>query len=450
DSSDDMGDLLDSLDDPNPQDISDNDIETDELDATDLETQKPSSSEQESNPQLDDLEPYHENLANFDSDESELDGEIELGDDPLAELDEADVQEPEVSEELAEPEDDELLIEEDLIDEGLIDDELITDEIDLADDTEEGDELTADLEQLRADTPSIELDEYPELELDEALAELNMADFGHSTVQPSQTEKELQESLSLGSSDIDADLEISEDDFIEDFELDGLDDEFGELAQSGIGKTIADLEADLQSIEQDIHSEDDTSELDSKFDSLLEESDEGFMLDDLDADDELDEALLDPLEHTDFDSLLSELEGDDEIDSNDLQEFELDFDNLLAEESLSAEPLDITEPDELDEEGDYLDIEQLLEESDDQVPEDEPYDKVKIDLGLSEFDQLLASEPGMDVDSESGGFSAKLDLARAYLEIEDYDNALKTVQDVIDNGPADVQQEAGRLLNQLK
>ena len=40
-----------------------------------------------------------------------------------------------------------------------------------------------------------------------------------------------------------------------------------------------------------------------------------------------------------------------------------------------------------------------------------------MDVGLGDYDSLLAGDNPMDVDTQSGGYSAKLDLAHAYIEI---------------------------------
>ncbi|MDP2567216.1 FimV/HubP family polar landmark protein [Pseudoalteromonas marina] len=44
-----------------------------------------------------------------------------------------------------------------------------------------------------------------------------------------------------------------------------------------------------------------------------------------------------------------------------------------------------------------------------------------------------------EVDAESGGYSSKLDLSRAYIEIDDFDSALKVIEYVIAKGPEEVQ-----------
>ena len=51
-----------------------------------------------------------------------------------------------------------------------------------------------------------------------------------------------------------------------------------------------------------------------------------------------------------------------------------------------------------------------------------------MDVGLSDFNDLLAGDNPTDIDAESGGYSAKLDLARAYIEIDDFDQRCKPLK----------------------
>ncbi|WP_446686766.1 FimV/HubP family polar landmark protein [Pseudoalteromonas xiamenensis] len=73
-----------------------------------------------------------------------------------------------------------------------------------------------------------------------------------------------------------------------------------------------------------------------------------------------------------------------------------------------------------------------------------------MDVGLGDFEEFLAGENAVDVDAEEGGFSAKLDLARAYLEIGDLESAAQSIQDVLDNGPDSLTAEAEQLLLRTK
>jgi pilus assembly protein FimV len=178
------------------------------------------------------------------------------------------------------------------------------------------------------------------------------------------------------------------------------------------------------------------------------------------SDDELDDEFMADLSQTDFDSLLNELAEPEDLQLNDSSEYDVDFNTLLTDEPLDdavvgEEVLDKAATDStadaaaVDEEV-FVDIDSLLDQSDEAELDHEPYDEVNMDVGLGEFDALLAGDNPTDVDAESGGYSAKLDLARAYIEIDDYESALKIVSDVIDKGPEEVQQEALSLKAKLK
>nr|WP_306287855.1 FimV/HubP family polar landmark protein [Pseudoalteromonas sp. WY3] len=174
------------------------------------------------------------------------------------------------------------------------------------------------------------------------------------------------------------------------------------------------------------------------------------------SDDELDDEFMADLTQTDFDALLNELADADELDIADSSEFDVDFNNLLSDEIDTDESALVPQPTvnsntiEQTSKDEFVDIDALLEQSDDADTEHEPYDDVNMDVGLGDFDSLLAGDNPTDVDAESGGYSAKLDLARAYIEIDDFDSALKIIEDVINKGPEEVQQEALSLKAKLK
>ena len=366
-----------------------------------------------------------------------------------------------------EPEQDIEEVEIDLGDDPLADEDL-TDEFD----------LTADEEPLQQDTvtPSQELEEYPELELDEAGFELDESDEGTSSeldedapLQLSQAEQDLANSLATGNEldqlDDDFDDEILLDnEFTEDDILDP-DDDLSEQSQSegtteltseapiddGVADSQDELEEfpefELDDIELDdaVEAEQTLADIES---NLADEAD----LSEL-SDDEIDDDFMADLTQTDFDALLNELAEPDEADIADASEFDVDF-NALLNEDLQGESEQPVEPEvqALDSEGqqttstdEFVDIDSLLEQSDDEALDHEPYDEVDMDVGLSDFNDLLAGENPTDVDAESGGYSAKLDLARAYIEIDDFDSALQAIEDVIANGPEEVQEEAQSL-----
>ncbi|CAM4294637.1 FimV/HubP family polar landmark protein [Pseudoalteromonas byunsanensis] len=251
-----------------------------------------------------------------------------------------------------------------------------------------------------------------------------------------------------------------------DDEDDALDlESLGEFDEQAAQESIADEpdESDITSDELD--DEDDALDLESLPEFELESDDEATdkLISELDdtadeeqTDDEiaLDEAAIEEefmsdLTQSDFDSLLNELAEPEPIERVELDEVDVDFESLLQdEEGISDVEGDEQQDDQDDEQ--FVDIDELLAQSDDFELEDEPYSDPDMDVGLSEFDDLLAGENATDVDLEEEGYSAKLDLARAYIEIEDYDSANKVIEEVISNGPQGVQQEAGALQSKIK
>ena len=231
-------------------------------------------------------------------------------------------------------------------------------------------------------------------------------------------------------------------------DLDSLEDDFSDL----------DVEFDEDILEQaltDELSDEQQEQTNAEREAQLTNSDEAGSTN-ISSDDELDEEFMSNLTQTDFDSLLSELAEPEELSAEDSSEFDVDFDSLLKEDLEEDDSLTTKEPlvessdiEQLDND-EFVDIDSLLEESEEAELEHEPYTDVNMDVGLSEFDALLAGDNPTDVDAESGGYSAKLDLARAYIEIDDFDSALKVIEDVINKGPEEVQEEALSLKAKLK
>jgi len=102
------------------------------------------------------------------------------------------------------------------------------------------------------------------------------------------------------------------------------------------------------------------------------------------------------------------------------------------------------------EENSFIDIDKLLDESAMNEQESEPYQNVDLDLGLDEFPDILPDPQGVDVDIDPNGASKKLDLARAYLEIDDEDSALDMLEQVKQSGDEAQIKEVEKLLKRLK
>ncbi|WP_043132192.1 FimV/HubP family polar landmark protein [Aeromonas media] len=99
--------------------------------------------------------------------------------------------------------------------------------------------------------------------------------------------------------------------------------------------------------------------------------------------------------------------------------------------------------------NDYVEIDKLLAEANVSSSEQEPYQGFSLDVGLDGFPEVLPESTGFDVDADDGGVGAKLDLARAYLEIDDKESARELLQEAAAQGSEHQRSEAEKLLRRL-
>ncbi|GIU08514.1 MULTISPECIES: FimV/HubP family polar landmark protein [unclassified Shewanella] len=95
----------------------------------------------------------------------------------------------------------------------------------------------------------------------------------------------------------------------------------------------------------------------------------------------------------------------------------------------------------------FIDIDRLLSEADEDSGEIDLYKELDVDMG--ELDSLKGNTPMVDVDDEENSVNAKLDLARAYIEIDDSDSARALLKEVELDGNDRQQAEALGLLKEL-
>ncbi|MBS3796381.1 FimV/HubP family polar landmark protein [Pseudoalteromonas sp. BDTF-M6] len=391
--------------------------------------------------------------------------EVQQGDDTLDELEEEGLSELDE----AEPTKKSAQLLEDELDEALA----LSDDLDAGDDPlAQLDEPLAEEDSGDASMPSAELSPEPSAKLSPELSveTSNTALSGDNLAESA---------ASLDAVDADLDIDLGDDPLLADDDLESQSnaDLLSEQVDLGdVNNPSAQLE-DYPELEMDEQfssaTEQQLSEAMADADEfdidamLAAEYDEDSALDD----EQLDEDFLADLSETDFDAMLDELaespaqsqehspEGDDIAGDLDLQALLHDGDNELADleeaadaaqNTNDAQPAEVTPEAVTDSEGNYVDIDELLAQSDDAELDDEPYKDANMDVGLGEFDDLLEDTPKTDVDTEDGGYSAKLDLARAYLEIDDVDSALEALQEVLDNGPQTLQQEAQALKERLQ
>ncbi|WP_227875049.1 FimV/HubP family polar landmark protein [Oceanisphaera profunda] len=79
----------------------------------------------------------------------------------------------------------------------------------------------------------------------------------------------------------------------------------------------------------------------------------------------------------------------------------------------------------------------------------DPARERKLDLELDDYASVIGQGQGVDIDIDEGGMSGQLDLARAYLEIDDIDSARDLLNEALERGNSEQQRDAKKLLQRL-
>ena len=396
-------------------------------------------------------------------------------------LDEIEIQDMENAEEFAEP------IPDDLIDELAQDD----DDIDAilaeaSDKTPASDDKDVELEpeENESDADSLADELLSELEAEDSESDADaLSDELLNELEPEETESDADsladELLSeLEAEDSESDADPVADDLSDEIESETPETDTDENVDEVLSEIeVEDIEAEADiELSEAIESEDDIhiedldafseqmlSDLDDIDDFELEQEQDGVVpakpsvaaseeladvpgLDDWlsEEDGEADTSILNELEHADFDDLLSAID-DEEVDSVTEEKSKptpkLDNPDLDLE-ALFSEELDSDSPDD-----DFLSVDDLLEEAEiaDEPAGEEEFD---LDVSLSDFTGETSDEDLIDVDLDSGN-AANLDLARAYIDMDDYSAARGLLLEVLEQGTDEQKQEAQSLLNEI-
>lgn len=73
----------------------------------------------------------------------------------------------------------------------------------------------------------------------------------------------------------------------------------------------------------------------------------------------------------------------------------------------------------------------------------------KLDLELDEYANVMGQGPSVDMDIDESAISSQLDLARAYIEIDDIDSARDLLNEALERGSDTQQRDAKKLLQRL-
>ena len=155
---------------------------------------------------------------------------------------------------------------------------------------------------------------------------------------------------------------------------------------------------------------------------------------------ENDESELDDLENTDFDELLQSLENNDEdepeVNIKGIDDFlDEDLQQVIAANDVTQKIIDNT--------PDFIDVDVLLDDISSELTEDPEIDLLKNLEGMPQ----PVSDEDMTIDD---AFSSDLDLARAYIEIDEIREAQKLLKKVLAKGSSEQQDEAKHILEQLE
>ncbi|MEE1672945.1 FimV/HubP family polar landmark protein [Agarivorans aestuarii] len=313
---------------------------------------------------------------------------------------------------------------------------------------------------------------------EEGPAEDEELSFEDALKQQQEMEAELsevseQEKVDLDNIDLSAELDEDELTELEDPTA-SLEDEFASLEEEA--GTLEDATADLEALsvaEETVEtpeletapsSEPEAFDLDDDFVDLTE-----FELEDPSIEAEEEAAADNVADISDFDSKLADLDleplaeetspelATDAVEETEDEVSDGDIDSMFASFGSDAfnEDAEATEQEELPsrsdiEEREFVDIDMLLNDADEENTEEaDPYDSPSLDVELDSFPDVLPQEqPAVDVDANAE-MASKLDLARAYLEIDDQDGAKKILQEVLISEDKNLKKEAEELLSRF-
>lgn len=145
------------------------------------------------------------------------------------------------------------------------------------------------------------------------------------------------------------------------------------------------------------------------------------------------------LDDSQFDNLLTELEAMAQTTASDSEELSLDVDAVFSPALEDEDTIALSD-------ADFVEIDNLLASSEQIQEDDGRFEQLNVDVGLDEFADVIGNDNPQDVDAEDNGFAAKLDLVRAYIEIDDLESASQIIAEVLDSdAPEHVKTEAKAL-----
>ena len=169
---------------------------------------------------------------------------------------------------------------------------------------------------------------------------------------------------------------------------------------------------------------------------------------------------MEQLDAVEFDELLADIaeetadsdNGNEDASNENTSDKEMlvDIGDDLIGDDLIDNTQTVSLAEDAEKEKDFVDVDNLIEQGMDDMPELEPYDKENIDVGLDEFPEFKNEGAAVDVDAEdASGVAEQLDLAKVYLEMDDQDSAEPILDKIMQNGNDEQKTQAKKLLEQF-
>ena len=144
----------------------------------------------------------------------------------------------------------------------------------------------------------------------------------------------------------------------------------------------------------------------------------------------------------------TEIEEDEQeaqsVETEKAQEDDLKLDNPDLDLAALLSDVD-SESDAQTPPEDFLDVEALMDDGDDADAIDPDSQALDLDVSLSDFTGVSDEDTVIDIDKDAGQ-NANLDLARAYIEMDDVDAAKELLEEVMKEGSEEQKQEAAAII----
>ena len=99
-------------------------------------------------------------------------------------------------------------------------------------------------------------------------------------------------------------------------------------------------------------------------------------------------------------------------------------------------------------ESEFKSIDELMAEVDNDEQQDIQEEDLQLDVGLSDFPDVIGDTEDVDVDDNSEA-AGKLDLAKIYIEMNDPEGAIKLLEEAIVDGSDEIRREAKNLIDTI-